>query len=246
MFGLELDEEMESAIEAHYTDKAGRAETVAAQTQPAAVEAEMEEPEDDAEEPADEMPEPAKSWTPTLDELNELRVWRDVALRRHRKGESMTFDYQVHYGGLPGDVMRTIKNTLATCADADSIKAAFVFGGSAAPVTVSTGSDDAIKALADAINRLAMPAPVVTSQAQPISVTVHNHPGEAPVISMPEQAQIIVNVEPTPIKNVVNVPAPVVNVTNEVAPPKVVLNQGATSATVTRDADGKITGLVAK
>jgi 2'-5' RNA ligase len=51
-------------------------------------------------------------WIPSLDELQELKVWREVATRRHKKGDSLDFVYQPHYGGLPADIQTHIIETL--------------------------------------------------------------------------------------------------------------------------------------
>lgn len=71
----------------------------------------------------------AKSWTPTLDELEELRVWREVAMRRNKKSESLDFEYEPHYGGLPSEVAEAVKVRLMSATTADEIKAAFDISG---------------------------------------------------------------------------------------------------------------------
>jgi hypothetical protein len=69
---------------------------------------------------------PAKAaWIPTLDEYKELDVWREVALRRFKKGDGLDFDYQPHYGGLPDALTFSIRTALLTAGSADEIKAAF-------------------------------------------------------------------------------------------------------------------------
>ncbi len=166
MLGYEIPEKMEASIEKYYSDKAARAETVAAQTNTP-----TSQPQDA---PADAMPmedappdietPPAKSWTPTLDELNELRVWRDVALRRFKKGESLDFDYQPHYGGLPEGVVGLIKMGLKlSSVNENDIKNTFDastnfgwnFSASAATKVNDFYKNSEILTLAEAINRLA-------------------------------------------------------------------------------------------
>lgn len=162
MLGYELDDKMKGAVEKYYSEKEKRAETVAAQVDPANAEqqtAPQDQPQDQGPVAPADVPTPAKSWTPTLDELNELRVWRDVALRRFKKGESLDFDYVAHYGGLPDDVKSIVVGRLSVCANDDDIKSAFNAEsmGFILPFIrkMNITQDDNIKALADAINRLA-------------------------------------------------------------------------------------------
>ena len=90
-----------------------------------------------------------------LDELEEMRVWREVATRKLKKGESMKFAYEPHYGGLPVYVAETISASLMTATTAEEIKAAFNTatinkeGTTDAP---PTQDDTALKALAESIN----------------------------------------------------------------------------------------------
>jgi len=92
-------------------------------------------------------------WTPSLDELDELRIWREVALRRHKKGESLDFEYQPHHGGLPESVTADIKARLIDAVDNDTIKAVFVVNQSV--VKDKPKPDTDIKSLANAINKYA-------------------------------------------------------------------------------------------
>jgi len=142
-FGYELSESLISAADKYYKEKKEAAAVVVEQTAPK--DEPMEEPED--EEPEEDKPEEPMKWIPSLDELEEMRVWREVALRRNRKGEGMDFEYLPHYGGLPDNITKSIKAALLVATDADAIKAAFEIEAPA--------KDDGIKALADAINKLA-------------------------------------------------------------------------------------------
>jgi hypothetical protein len=145
-----LSESLIDAADKYYKEKKEAAAVVAEQTAPKPepeTATEPEEPED--EEPEEEPEEMPAKWIPSLDELEEMRVWREVALRRNRKGEGMDFEYLPHYGGLRADVTEKIKAALLVATDADAIKAAFEIRSEA------PAKDDSIKALADAINRLA-------------------------------------------------------------------------------------------
>lgn len=125
--GIEISETLDAALVKYYAEKAKQQEAVIVDTQPK--EEETDAPiEDEAEEETEEKPEPMPAkWIPTLDELEELRVWREVALRRFKKGESLDFDYAPHHGGLPEAVTADIKARLTEVRewDADTIKAAF-------------------------------------------------------------------------------------------------------------------------
>lgn len=149
-FGFELDDDMIMAVTAYYGDKKKREELAAQQTQPKPVDTAA--PTDAP--PSTPEPTPAKTWTPTLDELNELRVWRDVALRRLKKGEGLDFDYQPHYSGLPEMVESDIKVRLLNCTNESEIKSCFdvMAMADANPVPMSQSE---IKYLADAIMELA-------------------------------------------------------------------------------------------
>ena len=69
-----------------------------------------------------------------------------------KKRESLSFDYQPHYGGVPDDIGREIFTKLTFAKTADDIKAAFEVSHIAA-ITHQPTSE--IKQLADAINKLA-------------------------------------------------------------------------------------------
>lgn len=114
---------------------------------------------------------PAK-WIPTVDEFKELSVWRDVALRRFKKGDSLDFEYQPHYGGLPADLADAIKAALLVAQSQDAIKAAFdIEYDSKTETPVPEYKSSEILLLAEALNNLA--AKSAEPQQQPI-VIVNN------------------------------------------------------------------------
>lgn len=145
VFGYELPDEHIEAVTAYYAAKNKPVEVVPPPA-PVAPVVEQDKPEPPA--PIAEKPAPAK-WIPNINEMNELRVWRDVALRRNKKSESMDFDYQPHYGGLPDYVMDGIKAALLQAQDADAIKAAFEIE------TVTPPASNDVMKLAEAMNKLA-------------------------------------------------------------------------------------------
>ena len=118
--------------------------------------------------------------------------------------------------------------------------------------------DTAIKSLAAAIN-----AAMMNNDAQPVNVTVHNHPAAAPIVNVenksadspapiinvnvPEQAAPNVNIQPAAVTvNVPEQPAPVVNNAINVQPAQVVIPAMPTEATITTDARGNKTLKVKK
>jgi hypothetical protein len=101
-------------------------------------------------------PKPAAKWLPSVDEFKELSVWRDVALRRLKKGDSLDFAYEPHYGGLPDNIAEAIIGGLIKATSAEEIKAAFDVDFETETVTPAPvyASPDIIM-LADAINKMA-------------------------------------------------------------------------------------------
>lgn len=101
----------------------------------------------------------AEQWTPTLDELNEMRVWQKAATQRHKRGEPLDFEYVPHYGGLPDAIAERIKAALASCQTAEEIKAAFAIEQTVTEAPAykepTLSADPAILELAAAINKLA-------------------------------------------------------------------------------------------
>jgi hypothetical protein len=142
VFGYELPDDHIEAIQAYYAAKEQNRQAIQVQTQPKEQPAQLQQ---DAQSSTDENTPPAK-WMPNIDEVNELRVWRDVALRRNKKGEGLDFEYQPHYGGLPDNVTGNIKARLLLAQDADAIKAAF---------EIDAPADSEVIRLAEAMNKLA-------------------------------------------------------------------------------------------
>jgi hypothetical protein len=121
---------------------------------------------------------PAK-WIPSLDEFKELDVWRDVALRRHKKGDGLDFEYQPHYGGLPVDVAESIKAKLLQAVTPDEIKSAFVLDLDVVTTTpiqsYKTDPDQEILMLVDALNKLSETTVTkVDLKPKEMSVVVNN------------------------------------------------------------------------
>lgn len=146
--GLEISEDLQSAAEQYYAEKNKPAE-VAPVEMPVADEEETSE----TEEPV------VEKWLPTLDELEELRIWREVATRRLKKTESLDFEYQFHRGGLPDEIVSTIKSGLLTVKTTDDLNAVFDISKMVqsemlfAPAIKEAKTD--IMALAESLNRFA-------------------------------------------------------------------------------------------
>jgi 2'-5' RNA ligase len=205
------------------------------------------------------------AWRPSLDELEELRVWREVALRKQKKGESLDFEYEPHHGGVHADLAAKVKAKLAAAQSPEDVKMAFVIEETVTPAPVySTHTiepDPSILALAESINRLAevYREPQEVKAVEPVAPMIPNVNITMPNISltaqMPEQGTVIVNVpeqpapvvnvevQPTPIEITNEVQAPSVEIKNEMPQPKVVvMDNGPKDIKIERNRDGKITG----
>jgi len=85
---------------------------------------------------------------PNIDQLHELELWRKFAFRKFKKGEPLTFAFEVKT--LPDEIAEGIRCGLDVAESEDAIKAAFDIDD--VPV-VESKSDLAILELADAINK---------------------------------------------------------------------------------------------
>lgn len=161
VFGYELPDNHVEAIMAYYAAKKQNAEAITANMEKKPGDKPQDTPvednavvEDDPQE--EEKPVPAK-WIPSIDELDELRIWREVALRRFKKGDSLDFEYQPHRGGLPDSINWMVKGRLAIAASEEEVKSSFNIDETyirPAQVLKSEPSADILK-LAESINRLA-------------------------------------------------------------------------------------------
>ena len=137
--GIEITDGLYAAIVKYFADK----QPAPVATTPAPVVAPVEEPVDEP------MPEPMPAkWIPSIDELQELRVWREVALRKLKNMASLDFIYQPHFGGLPANVQTVIIERLPNAKSVDEVKAVFELDVVAEPKV------DAIKLLADKLDKL--------------------------------------------------------------------------------------------
>lgn len=157
--GIELSETLVKAVKKYYADKDAKIEEGTLDANGQVIEVQPVE-EDKEDEPAEEKP-PAK-WIPSLNELNELRVWQDVALRKFKKGESLAFEYKPHYGGVLEDVHRDIwtKLSMGKFSNVEEVKAAFDISGYMSQpdgmlFAPSVKQDSEIMALAASINNMA-------------------------------------------------------------------------------------------
>jgi hypothetical protein len=202
-------------------------------------------------------PAPAKAaWIPTLDEYKELDVWREVALRRFKKGDGLDFDYQPHYGGLPDALTFSIRTALLSAGSADEIKAAFEIrldNVTETPAPVYAPSE--LVMLAKSINAMMevelkklelvkqAPAPAPNIYMSPITLTAQMPAQEqpsvtfAPVIQPSEVInQNTINVEPTPVtvENEVTVqPAKVVLPKDKKKDVKLTINRNSQTGAIT-------------
>lgn len=153
--GLEISDSLDKAAQSYYADRKQRAAAVAAQTQ------QSNQPKEGNQQPAanaeglqspPSMP-PAK-FMPTLDQLEQLKVWRSKVFRHFKRGEAIVFEWTNEL--LPESLRQSIVAKLAFAKTAQDIEAAFDVSQFDAITRASAQADDiAIKELAAAINRLA-------------------------------------------------------------------------------------------
>lgn len=125
-FGYELTDDLLSAAQAYYAAKP--------------------KPEDEPAPP----PQP-KSWTPSPREMKELTVWNKQAIKKWKARERLDFEnYIFHHGGLPPAVDAEIKRRLLTANSEQDVNSAFE-----GVIVDEAKSDSEIRALAEAINKLA-------------------------------------------------------------------------------------------
>lgn len=251
LLGFELTPEFEQAVRAYYATKNAVPPAPEPQPMPQPEPQPQPEPEDTAGDVTEDVAEygiptdPVK-WMPTIGQYSDLVTWQGVALRKLKRGESLDFDYLPHHSDLPEHVTKTIKAALIQEGiDASGIRMAFE-SINPIPQIDPTPNDDAIKRLADAINRM-------VEEREPEAKALEPMPFPQPVINvtmpsitlnaqMPEQSApaITVNIPEQPVPEVtVNVPeqpAPVNNVI--VQPANVVLPPVPMEATITTDARG--------
>jgi hypothetical protein len=147
-FGYELTDGLIEAAKKFYEEKAKQPEPpVVVNAQP---EAEQSQ-EDDTEDEAKQEDMPAK-WIPNLDQIRELQRWQELAFRKFKRGDELTFEWR--NDTLPDEVYKDIKSRLAEDRtwNEDKIKTAFFIAElKAAPVEVKSD----ILELAKALNKLA-------------------------------------------------------------------------------------------
>jgi hypothetical protein len=213
----------------------------------------------EVEETETEIP-PAK-WLPDLDQFRELELWQTMAYRKCKQGKALAFDFEVKT--LPADIALAVKTKLDAATDEATIKRAF---------SLDLQRDNtAIEALADAINRAVdneQKGLSILDNADGSKSYAIPQPKPELKLEMNQQP-IVINMpqQPAPVVNVQAAPAPVVNFTmpeipaaqftyNEVAQPAPVINVAAPEVKITaelkqpkrkmkitRDGDGRMTGM---
>jgi hypothetical protein len=266
MLGLEVPDSLDKAAQEYYVDKEQKEKEMQEQMGQAGVVVgpdgkPLPAPKDDEQEDEEKKPFPPKKaieiepapakWIPSIDELEELRIWREVALRRFKKSQSLDYEYKPKAVPLPDGLVKDIRTALLSAKSDEQIHAAFDIREAVVEAKAETPSD--IRELAKALNRVADVA--VHPQMKAVETLTPNVNITMPAITltaqMPEQGSVIVNVPEQP--------APVVNVTNEVQPtpienknnitvrpaPVNVIEKGKRTATVKRDREGKIQEITA-
>jgi hypothetical protein len=159
-FGYELTDGLVNAINSYFKDKE--------KEQPATIQTNPQTPPQEAEDAPEEedVAEEPKAWYPTNSERDELRIWREVALRRFKRAESLDFVYEYHRGGVPNKIAMSISQTLKAADSISAIEKAFDEKRLGVGVAKETGE---ITALAEAMNRLAETMAAKEVNAQPAS-----------------------------------------------------------------------------
>jgi len=136
---------------------------------PAGVEYEQLDPEPEPEpEPA---PEPVQAvevedeekslpTVLTIEQLRELEHWQDIAFRKLKQGKSLDFPWVCKV--LPEEIAIGIRERLPECRTEKDIERAF-------EMNARDGDDDALKALADALNRAVEKVMPVAEASEAIS-----------------------------------------------------------------------------
>lgn len=96
-----------------------------------------------------EQPRPAARFIPSVDQLLEMKLWLDLALRKVKRGESLVFDFECR--SLPPHVADLIRDRLTMAEDVDSVKAAYDIGA----VQPQAEIEFSVVELTAALNRVA-------------------------------------------------------------------------------------------
>ena len=184
--GYQLTDEATAKIKELIAAKAEAAATIAEQMTP------KEEPKEDDED-EQEIPEPAKT---------------DIARLRRKALKNIGKRFEFVSDTIPD--LPALLERLYACACAEEIKAV-LDAPAPAPVAPQLDYSELIKAITLEVEGIKAASKSATPAAQPINLTVHNHPGEAPQVHIDQQAQeppvVHVQVDPTPV-----------TVTNELPP----------------------------
>ncbi len=177
----------------------------------------------------------------TFDEFKELHDWRDIAVRKMKRGEPV-YDMGWERKHITQDVHDEINENLDGASTIEEVKAAFdVMAKKEEPEIVQ---DEDIKSLAEALNNLASKAQPINLSMSPIDIVVNEKEvtvtpeikAEAPIVNVtvPEQLAPVINVE-----NKVDVPSVTVENNVDVQPAEVKIEPPKV-AKVKRDINGNI------
>lgn len=208
---------------------------------------------DDGVTPPEPLP-AVRAFVPTAEQVKEIDVWRSLAERKVKRGDNMTFNFEVRT--LPGWYAKSVAAALPACKDAEDVAAAFSPLSAPDNDTGAVCRSSDLLQLADAINRAvdldarksldappsaALMQPIINITMPPITLTAQMPAQDAAsyTITMPEQ--------PAPTVTVINEvqPAPVEVANNvTVQPAAISMPEFPRSARVKRDIDGRIDGIV--
>lgn len=209
-----------------------------------------EETNQEGEDGLQKQEEEKVKFIPNIDQLHELELWRKFAFRKFKKGEPLTFAFEVKT--LPFEIAEGIRCGLDVADSEDAIKAAFEIDD--VPPVIETKSDLAILELAEAINKACEMQPVAPQpESKPMINNFSFDLKDMVKAIMPDQVAPTVTVNniipeaPAPVVNVAVEPTPV-TINNEVNSPDVNINAKPkkTNLSVIRNNDGVITGVQEK
>jgi hypothetical protein len=128
-FGYELSDSLIAAAKKYYADKELQAEETRRQMQGAGVvldptgkpvAVQQDKPD---EKPDDEEDKKPVKWIPNLDQLRELQRWQELAFRKLKRAEPLTFEWR--NDTLPDDTANSIKAKLTEAKTEQDIRDAF-------------------------------------------------------------------------------------------------------------------------
>lgn len=119
MYGYELDDDMQAAIDDYFANKQEPPASQSVQPDPqTTTQMPMDNPSPDGQTTSG-----AQKFVPNMDQVRELNLWQTMAFRKHKKGMPLSFPFELRV--TPEAVGDAIREKLTSAATEDDIKAAF-------------------------------------------------------------------------------------------------------------------------